>query len=72
MLAGRQVQGDNVSVTLKIFDILGHEVARLVDQRQKPGNYEVNFNAIQHPSGVYFYQLIVDGFIETKKMVLLQ
>ncbi len=58
--------------TLKIYDVLGREVATLVNKRQKPGNYEVKFNATNLVSGVYLYQLKAGSFIESKKMLLLK
>ncbi|EFK96779.1 hypothetical protein LDC_1193 [sediment metagenome] len=58
--------------TLKIFDVLGNEVAALVDEYKSAGNYEVEFNASGLSSGIYFYQLIVGEFISTKKMILLR
>ena len=58
--------------TLKIYDVLGNEVTTLVDEYKPVGSYEVEWNASNYPSGVYFYQLISAGFIETKKMVLLK
>ena len=71
----RQAQSDNW-VTLKIFDILGNEVAKLVDEYKTAGKYEVEFNTsfINHQpsSGIYFYQLKFDSFIQTKKMILLK
>ena len=64
------------SVQLKIFDILGREVATLVNKKQNPGNYKINFNADGLSSGIYFYKLSVTGtagnFTQTKKMVLLR
>ena len=60
------------NVTLKIFDMLGAEVATLVSKYQSEGNYEVNFNASELSSGVYLYQLRVNNFIATKKMILLK
>jgi hypothetical protein len=57
---------------LKIFDVLGREVAVLVNRRQSPGNYEVRWDASNNPSGVYFYQLITNNNIEMKKMILLR
>jgi hypothetical protein len=57
---------------LKIFDILGREVKSLVKETLKPGEYEVSFNAVNMPSGVYFYRLNAGGFTDTKKMVLLK
>jgi hypothetical protein len=66
------------SVTLKVYDILGNEVASLLNEELAPGIYEVEFsvgsfgNAADLSSGVYFYQLQAGDFIETKKMVLMR
>lgn len=60
------------NITLKIYDVLGKEVVVLVNQKQLPGNYEVELDASQFPSGIYFYRLTAEEFIETKKMVLLK
>jgi len=60
------------SVHLKIFDMLGREVATLVNEKQKPGNYKINFDAENLPSGIYFYQIKANGFSKTKKMILLR
>ena len=59
-------------VTLKVYDILGREVSTLVSQYENSGSYNVNFNAINLASGVYFYRLQAGNFIQTKKMVLLK
>jgi photosystem II stability/assembly factor-like uncharacterized protein len=59
-------------VTLRVYDILGSEIATLVNEEQSAGTYEVELNASQLSSGIYFYQLKVDEFILTKKMVLLR
>lgn len=59
-------------VTLKVYDILGNEVAALVNKQQQPGNYEVEFDGTNISSGVYFYQLKADKFISTRKMILLR
>jgi len=56
--------------TLKVFDVLGRKVARLVDEELNPGQHSVVFNAKNLPSGVYFYQLSTGGFIGTKKMII--
>ncbi|MBU1799846.1 MAG: T9SS type A sorting domain-containing protein, partial [Bacteroidetes bacterium] len=58
--------------TLKVFDILGREVATLVNKQQNAGNYEVIFNASNLSSGVYFYRLKSRNFVETKKLILLR
>jgi hypothetical protein len=60
-------------VSLKVYDILGREVATLVDEEKPAGNYEVEFFAKGgYASGIYFYQLRAGSFIETKKMLLLK
>ncbi len=58
--------------TLKIYDLLGNEVAVLVDEFRQAGSYEVEFNASQLSSGVYFYTLRAGGFVETKKLILMK
>jgi hypothetical protein len=59
-------------ITLKVYDVLGNEVATLVDEYRHAGNYEVEFVAPQLSSGVYLYKLQSGDFIEVKKMILLQ
>jgi hypothetical protein len=63
-------------VTLKVFDLLGNEVATLVNEHKPAGSYEVEFQSAvgskQLASGVYYYQLNAGNFIETKKMILLK
>jgi hypothetical protein len=59
-------------VTLKIYDMLGKEVAMLVDEMQAPGKHTANFNAARLSAGVYFYSIKAGSFSETKKMVLLK
>jgi hypothetical protein len=61
-----------VSVSLKVYDILGREVATLVDSKQKPGAYKVEFSAGGLASGIYFYSLRSGNYYETKKMMLLK
>jgi len=58
--------------TIKVFDVLGNEIAKLVDEYKPAGRYEVEFNASALPSGVYFYQLKAGEFIQTKKMILIK
>ncbi len=62
--------------TLKIFDVLGNEVATLVDEFRTAGNYEVEFKtsagSFQLASGIYFYKLQAGSFVEIKKMILLR
>jgi hypothetical protein len=59
-------------VTMKVFDVLGNEIATLVDEYKPAGRYEVEFNAASLPSGVYFYQLKAGEYIQTKKMILIR
>jgi hypothetical protein len=69
-------------VTLKVYDLLGGEVATLVNEEKQTGIYEIEFDGSNLPSGVYFYQLRVsalqskdgkaNGFVETKKMILMR
>ena len=66
----------NSNVTLKVFDILGNEIAVLVNEYLSAGEYEVEFfpesSLHQQTSGIYFYQLKAGSFVETKKMLLLK
>ena len=59
-------------VNIKIYDILGREVEKLVDEEKSPGQYQVLFSAKGLASGVYFYQIRAGNFILTKKLVLLK
>ncbi len=59
-------------VTLKVYDILGNEIATLVNEEKSAGSYEVKFNANGLSSGIYFYKLQTGNFIETRKMNLVK
>lgn len=59
-------------VTLKVYDMLGVEVAELVNEVKEAGNYLVNFNASELPSGIYFYTLTSGDFASTRKLILLK
>ena len=59
-------------VMLKVYDLLGREVATLVDEMKQPGRYEVKFNGSNISSGTYFYRLQAGDFISTKKLVLMK
>jgi hypothetical protein len=59
-------------VSLKVYDLLGREVAMLVNEVISAGNYTATFNAVNMPSGVYFYRLQVGSFTETKRLMLLK
>ncbi len=60
------------NTTLKIYDVLGNEVATLVNEEKPAGSYEVNFDARGLSSGIYFYKLQTGSFVETKKMILMK
>jgi hypothetical protein len=70
-------QADNMLVVLKVYDVLGNEIAILVNEELPAGEYEVEFNSHSGEvrnlvSGIYFYQLRSGSFIETKKMILVK
>jgi hypothetical protein len=67
---GKTTSGGFVKLT--IYDLLGREVAVLVNEELKPGTYEVEFDGSNYASGIYFYTLQTEGFSETKKMVLIK
>ncbi len=59
-------------VSLRVFDVLGREVAVLLNEVKAPGKYEIEFNADKLSSGVYYYQLRSGSFVDTKKMLLVR
>ncbi len=59
-------------VTLKVYDLLGREVTTLINDKLEPGNYTVNFEAVNLSSGIYFYTLTAGDFVSSKKMILLK
>ena len=61
-----------VHTTLKIYNILGQEVATLLDGMQEPGYYTVTWDASEMASGVYFYRLTAGAFTATRNMVLMK
>ncbi|MBE2219272.1 MAG: T9SS type A sorting domain-containing protein [Ignavibacteria bacterium] len=62
----------NGQVSLKVFDVMGREVADLVDKQLTAGSYKVNFDASRLSSGVYFYRLTTGEFTDTKKLMLIK
>ena len=62
----------NSDVNLKVFDMLGREVATLVDEERSEGEYKVNFNSSNLPSGIYLYQIIAGNYIQSKKMLIIK
>ncbi len=63
------VQGN---VTLTVYNVTGQEVAKLIDGEQSPGIYHVRWNALNQPSGMYFYKMAVNGYQDVRRMMLLK
>ncbi|MCB0727536.1 MAG: T9SS type A sorting domain-containing protein [Ignavibacteriae bacterium] len=60
-------------ISLRVFDVLGNEVATLVNENKQPGSYQIEFDGSNYPSGVYLYRLEINGsIIDTKRMILLK
>ncbi len=57
-------------VTLRVFDVLGKEVAKIIDEQKPAGSYEISFDGSEFSSGVYFYQLLCGKYSSVKKMIL--
>jgi hypothetical protein len=66
------VKGDMSNVKLVIYDIIGKEIATLVNEKQSPGTYVVTFDASGLPSGIYLYTITTGDFKESKKMLLIK
>ncbi|NOX17921.1 MAG: alpha/beta hydrolase fold domain-containing protein [Chlorobi bacterium] len=71
-IAGDNFTSETAKVILKVYDVLGREVATLVNKEQTPGAYEIVFNAANLPSGIYFYSLTAGNFIRAKKMIFIR
>ncbi len=63
---------NRIDVSLKVFDLLGREVAELVNETQAPGHYSVTFNAAELPSGIYIYALRAGNMIKSKKLTVIK
>ncbi|NWF50996.1 MAG: T9SS type A sorting domain-containing protein [Ignavibacteriaceae bacterium] len=59
-------------VSLIVYDLLGNKIKTLVNEEKPAGKYEIEFNSVDLPGGVYFYQLNAGSYAETKKMLLLK
>ena len=57
---------------MKVYDVLGNEVATLVNEEKAPGNYTAVLDASSFASGVYIYTLRTNNFVQTKKMILMK
>ncbi|MEJ2196766.1 MAG: T9SS type A sorting domain-containing protein [Ignavibacteriaceae bacterium] len=67
-----QARNDNMTVVLKIYDVLGNEIATLINEEKPAGTYEVEFDGGGLPSGIYFYHITAGGYSATKKMILMK
>jgi hypothetical protein len=65
-------EGRGVLTSLRVYDILGREIETLVNEQLKPGTYEVEWDASNFSSGIYFYRIKTGNFTETKRMILLK
>ncbi len=63
---------NTTNVTLKVYDVLGREIATLVNGEQAPGSYQLTFDARNLPGGLYVYRLTVDGYSKSRKMLLIK
>jgi len=59
-------------LTIKVYDVMGREVATVFDGVQQAGNYTAILDGSNLTSGIYFYKMETNGFVETKKLVLLK
>ena len=66
------VKGQTSKVRLVVYDVLGSELATLVDENQNAGSYSVDFNGANYPSGIYYYKIEAGDFSEVRKMILLK
>jgi len=62
----------NTPVLLKVYNVLGNEIATIVNKELPAGNYSLDYDASNLPSGIYFYTLTTNDFSETKKMTLVK
>jgi serine protease AprX len=61
-----------IFVTLKVFNVLGEEIATLVNEVKQAGKHTVEFDATNYPSGVYYYRMSAGGFVQTKKLIVMR
>jgi hypothetical protein len=66
------VIGHSSLVSLKVYDVLGNEVATLLNEHKTAGKYKIQFDVKDLPSGIYFYRLVSGKYIQTKKMILIK
>ena len=59
-------------VSLRVFNIIGEEVSTLINEEKDAGSYHIKFNALNIPSGIYFYKITAGSFSATRKMILIK
>ena len=64
--------GRGVLMSLKVYDLLGHEITTLINRPLQPGTYEVTWDSSKYPSGIFYYRLTAGKYSETKKMVVVK
>jgi hypothetical protein len=64
--------GTRHGVSLQVFDVLGREVAMLLNEEKPAGKYDIQFDAANLPSGIYFYRITTNNFTHAKKMILIR
>lgn len=72
MSSRAESRDEGTKVRLAVYDVLGNEVATLVNEYKPAGTYEIDFDAASLSSGIYFYSLKTGGFSETRKMIFLK
>jgi hypothetical protein len=65
-------KGESEKVKIIIFDVLGRVVTTLINEQLQPGTFEVEWNASNYPSGVYYYRITIEEYTQTKKMILIK
>ena len=63
---------ESINTKIIVYDILGKEVATILNENLKAGEHEIELSSMNLPEGTYFYKLIIDGYSETKKMILIK
>jgi photosystem II stability/assembly factor-like uncharacterized protein len=71
-MIGYRIRGPGFRVRLAVYDVLGREVAVLMDERKEAGSYQVKFDGTNLPSGVYFYRMQAGDFVQTRQLLLLK
>ncbi len=67
-----KVKSQSSKISLRVFDVLGNAVTTLINEERPDGYYEIDFDGSGLTSGIYFYQLVTDDFVQTRKMILLK